>query len=69
MAGRTRTGAVGTYRTNGAAVQRDGVRPNLVMNAKLVIVGSYAVLADAHIAQHALIANGIESVLQNEYLQ
>jgi Putative prokaryotic signal transducing protein len=38
------------------------------MNAKLVVIGSYVVLAEAHIAQHALMANGIESVLQNEYL-
>jgi hypothetical protein len=38
------------------------------MNAKLVVVASHVVLADAHIAQHALLASGIQSVLQNEHL-
>jgi hypothetical protein len=38
------------------------------MTPRLVVVGSYGLLADAHIAQHALKANGIESVIQHEYL-
>jgi len=39
-----------------------------MMAPKLVAVGSYATLADAHIAQHVLKQSGIESVLQNEFL-
>ena len=38
------------------------------MPPKLVVVGSYSLLANAHIAQHALKQQGIESVIQNEYL-
>ena len=39
------------------------------MAPESLVVGSFTVLADAHLAQHALTASGIRSFIRNEYLQ